>query len=69
MIRNTIDKLQAITSRIVCRSRQIRFGITLSKNCEHVGDYFPCEYHGRTTEQQYSIATSLVSCIFVTKNT
>ena len=34
---------------------------------EHVGDYFPCEYHDRTTGQQYSIAIGLVSSIFATK--
>ena len=44
--------------------------LVLSDDClktEHVGDDFSCELHGRTTEQQYSIITSSVSCIFVTK--
>ena len=40
---------------------------TYFKNCEHVGDDFTCEYHGRTAEQQYSMAISLVSCIHPTK--
>ena len=67
MIQNTNGKIQADNSGILCRSRQIRFRITLFNNCEHVNDYFPCEYQGRTTEQQYSIAIGLVFCIFATK--
>ena len=40
---------------------------TYFKNCDYVGDNFTCEFHGRTTEQQYSIATGLVSCIIAAK--
>ena len=40
---------------------------TYFKNCEHVGDDCTCEFHGRTTDQQYSIATSLVSCMIAIK--
>ena len=46
---------------------QIWFGIRLLKNCEHDGDDFTCEYNDRMAEQQYSIATSLVFCLFATK--
>ena len=46
---------------------QIWFGIRLLKNCEHDGHNFTCEYNDRTTEQQYSIRTSLVGCLFKTK--
>ena len=46
---------------------QIWFRIRLLQNGEHDGDDFTCEYNDRTTEQQYSIATSLVACLFKTK--
>ena len=45
---------------------QIWFGIRREKKGEH-GDDFTWEYNERTTEQQYSIATSLISCLFGTK--
>ena len=40
---------------------------TYFKNCEHVCDDSTCEYQSRTTEQQYSMAISIVSCIYPTK--
>ena len=52
---------------IYAEVEQIGFGITLFKNCEHDGDYFTCEYNERPTEQQYSIAIGLLSCIFAIK--
>ena len=45
------------------------FGVEIDgkKNFDHDGDIITCEYNERTTEEQYSNANILVTCLFRTK--